>query len=1078
MDLYRPTRILAPVPSGVSCTTLQAGCRAVDFTYATSTTATGTTAATWGDYLGRLKEITFTAWDPDLSTPAMRTVAVADYTYDNTGKLRSTWDPRLDYTDAGGSHHVADTYDYNSDGILATITPAGQQPWQLTYTTIPGDSGKGRLASVSRSALGAGTATTTVVYKVPTDNTGPDDLSTGQTARWGQTEPPVDATAIYPATQVPDGNQATGVLPSSAERATIYYLNADGRETNVADPSGHIDTLWYDKYGNTVRQLDGGNLEEALSASTTDTTAQEAALALRYSTINTYSGDGQQLLDTVQPEHDVVLPDWSSVRGRTHTHNVYDEGAPSGGPYNLVTTSTTTVRYTVNGVDTDTDARTTTTDYNWTLRQPTTKSVDPSGLNLTTRTAYDATTALVTSTTAPEGGTSTTTPATRTTVYYRAGTGSGYTELRQPTRVGQPALPGATRRPTRQRRRTPGHRHHLRHVQPAAHRHRENQHGDPADHHHDLRHRWAALRHQHQRQRPRHQPAHHPPDVRPGHRPTPQDPVGGLRQRHRRNQPRLRHPRPAHLLHRRRRGRLHHHLRHPQPNRHHHRRESHPHLHLRRRHRTPRPTHPDRRQSDRHLHRQLRRTRQNRPPNLAHRRHHQPVLRRNRRSHWHRIPDQQQLHHLQLHPLHQLHRPRRPRPQPMGLQHPGLLRLHLRQRRPGRLADAAHTTTAGCILREYTLDTATNRTKLARYGPEPTNCADTTLIDTHTSTYDAANRITNSGYTYDALGRTLTIPSADTANNAGTTTVTYHVNDLVDTITQNGRTTDYTLDAIADRVRSWTDTTTGSTAHVNHYDGDDDNPSWTQETATTYTRPFAGVAGMAGIYNSSSASIDYQVTNLHGDAVATIHNSATGLSTTQSATEYGTLNSSSNIGTVRYGWLGSKQRAADTPAGVVLMGVRPYNTATGRFITRDPVPGGSCNTYEYTCADPINNQDLDGRACILKSLCKAISAGAKKVAKAVQTVKAVAKVTVNKVKAQPGCYAGVSGAGCKPVRAAMNKIGKDIGRAYNKYYCNLGGGAPKWVLAGVITAKAGVRAGMIGWAADGVCLLTGTAAYK
>ncbi len=31
-----------------------------------------------------------------------------------------------------------------------------------------------------------------------------------------------------------------------------------------------------------------------------------------------------------------------------------------------------------------------------------------------------------------------------------------------------------------------------------------------------------------------------------------------------------------------------------------------------------------------------------------------------------------------------------------------------------------------------------------------------------TNTYDAGNRITNTGYTYDNLGRTKTIPNADT----------------------------------------------------------------------------------------------------------------------------------------------------------------------------------------------------------------------------------------------------------------------------------------------------------------------------
>ena len=38
-DVVRPTQILAQVPAGVTCSTLVKGCRALSFTYATTTTA-------------------------------------------------------------------------------------------------------------------------------------------------------------------------------------------------------------------------------------------------------------------------------------------------------------------------------------------------------------------------------------------------------------------------------------------------------------------------------------------------------------------------------------------------------------------------------------------------------------------------------------------------------------------------------------------------------------------------------------------------------------------------------------------------------------------------------------------------------------------------------------------------------------------------------------------------------------------------------------------------------------------------------------------------------------------------------
>jgi RHS repeat-associated protein len=56
-------------------------------------------------------------------------------------------------------------------------------------------------------------------------------------------------------------------------------------------------------------------------------------------------------------------------------------------------------------------------------------------------------------------------------------------------------------------------------------------------------------------------------------------------------------------------------------------------------------------------------------------------------------------------------------------------------------------------------------------------------------------------------------------------------------------------------------------------------------------------------------------------------------------------------------------------AQITLMGVRLYNPTTGRFLSIDPIRGGSCNTCDYTCADPINGLDLDGKICVRSRRC-------------------------------------------------------------------------------------------------------------
>ncbi|WP_217240204.1 RHS repeat-associated core domain-containing protein [Streptomyces sp. AC555_RSS877] len=52
----------------------------------------------------------------------------------------------------------------------------------------------------------------------------------------------------------------------------------------------------------------------------------------------------------------------------------------------------------------------------------------------------------------------------------------------------------------------------------------------------------------------------------------------------------------------------------------------------------------------------------------------------------------------------------------------------------------------------------------------------------------------------------------------------------------------------------------------------------------------------------------------------------------------------------------------ETLTGLMLMDVRLYDPARGRFLRPDPVPGGSANAYDYANADPCDATDTDDRS--------------------------------------------------------------------------------------------------------------------
>lgn len=294
-----------------------------------------------------------------------------------------------------------------------------------------------------------------------------------------------------------------------------------------------------------------------------------------------------------------------------------------------------------------------------------------------------------------------------------------------------------------------------------------------------------------------------------------------------------------------------------------------------------------------------------------------------------------------------------------------------------------------CSLRTYGYDTHSNRTSFTIATGAAGANLESAVCPTEpgpvtTSAYDTADRLVSgyggSAWVYDALGRITSMPSA--ADSSVTVQNAYYVNDLVASQTVPGTArVEWGLDPIQRRdvyeEFAWINGAWASTVKkVSHYSSDSDEPGWIVEDAaepdSAVTRYVSGVEGDLAVSTTKSGGRELQLVDLHGDVVGTlpiadgaVEASWVGLSFSR-ADEFGnpvalTGGASANAPPARYGWLGAAQRSAEALGGVILMGVRLYHPGTGRFMSVDPVAGGSASAYDYCSADPVNCTDLDGQ---------------------------------------------------------------------------------------------------------------------
>ncbi len=266
----------------------------------------------------------------------------------------------------------------------------------------------------------------------------------------------------------------------------------------------------------------------------------------------------------------------------------------------------------------------------------------------------------------------------------------------------------------------------------------------------------------------------------------------------------------------------------------------------------------------------------------------------------------------------------------------------------------------GCTTHLYHYDESTNDTSTTTREPGTEGKCASEGGTTETHTYDEADRLVDGGVSYSTFGDITALPASDAGGSPLTSS--YFVDNQLQSQTQNGETIGYYLDP-AGRTRETISSGKTASDVVSHFAGASTAPAWTVNTSGEATRFIMGINGqLAAIQRGLEAPV-LQLTNLHGDVVATaaMSESATELASKTDTSEYGVPTVSAPP---LYSWLGGDELPTGLPSGIIAMGARSYVPELGRFLQPDPVRGGSANAYAYTFGDPVNASDPSGEYTI------------------------------------------------------------------------------------------------------------------
>ncbi|MDR3692036.1 MAG: RHS repeat-associated core domain-containing protein [Fimbriimonas sp.] len=220
---------------------------------------------------------------------------------------------------------------------------------------------------------------------------------------------------------------------------------------------------------------------------------------------------------------------------------------------------------------------------------------------------------------------------------------------------------------------------------------------------------------------------------------------------------------------------------------------------------------------------------------------------------------------------------------------------------------------------------------------------------TYAYIYDSGDKLTSikagsstiKSYLYDAAGRTTSVTTS-----SGTTYLSYDYEDRVVGITYpNSTTNSFTYNGLDTRIAK----ADSSGMHNYRRDGIGVTDPVLSDGTITFTPGISERLGTTTIFD-------------HSDQLGSFTrqtNSVQSTTATRTFDAFGNLLSTTGQPQSTFGFAGTSGYQQDTDSGLMLLGHRFYDPASGRFITRDSAKDGR-NWYAYCYNNPVAHVDPDG----------------------------------------------------------------------------------------------------------------------